>query len=176
MDAGAGADEERIFVWHPASTPCLWEAHRLLCSSMHREHKSTTSVLDYIPTYTQFSRCRTPLSVRLQAGALFSILDHYLRRKDSQKRVIGTLTGIRTDNEVEVRTAFAVLHSETADQVAIDEEYFRNMLEISQRVNPKEQVVGWCVVRLSIRRLNILSLGQQAHFRLMRLGTRLGES
>lgn len=84
--------------------------------------------------------------MRLQAGALFSILDHYLRRKDSQKRVIGTLTGVRTDNEVEVRTAFAVLHSETADQVAIDEEYFRNMLEISQRVNPKEQVLGWYVV------------------------------
>ena len=91
-------------------------------------------------------RCRAPLSVKLQAGALFSILDHYLRRKDSRKRVIGTLTGARTENEVEVRTAFAVLHSETADQVAIDEEYFRNMLEISQRVNPKEQVVGWCVV------------------------------
>ena len=90
--------------------------------------------------------CRAPLSVKLQAGALFSILDHYLRRKDSRKRVIGTLTGARTENEVEVRTAFAVLHSETADQVAIDEEYFRNILEISQRVNPKEQVVGWYVV------------------------------
>lgn len=128
---------------------------------MHREHKSTTRISNYVPAQTYlspFSRCRTPLSVKLQAGALFSILDHYLRRKDSQKRVIGTLTGVRTDNEVEVRTAFAVLHSETADQVAIDEEYFRNMLEISQRVNPKEQVVGWCVVRLTIGRLNISRL------------------
>ena len=114
--------------------------------------------------------------MKLQAGALFSILDHYLRRKDSRKRVIGTLTGSRTENEVEVRTAFAVLHSETADQVAIDEEYFRNMLEISQRVNPKEQVVGWYVVWLTIGPYNISRLSNRFTFVLCVLGTRLGES
>lgn len=86
---------------------------------------------------------RTPLAVKVQAGAIFSILDHYLRRKDIQKRVIGTLTGVRTESDVEVRSAFAVPHSETADQAAIDGEYFKNMLEVMQRVNPREQVLGW---------------------------------
>lgn len=51
--------------------------------------------------------------------------------------------GVRTENDVEIRSAFAVLHSETADQVAIDEEYFQNMLEATQKVQSREQVVGW---------------------------------
>jgi len=42
-----------------------------------------------------------------------------------------------------VRTAFAVLHSETSEQVAVDMDYHRAMFELSQRVNPKESIVGW---------------------------------
>lgn len=51
--------------------------------------------------------------------------------------------GVRTESDVQVRSAFAVLHSETADQVAIDEEYFQHMLEVTQKVQPREQIVGW---------------------------------
>ena len=79
--------------------------------------------------------------------ALFSILDHYLRRTDKQERVIGTLLGSRSDTgEIEVRTAFAVLHSETAEQVAVDMEYHHTMYELHHKVNPKEVIVGWCVM------------------------------
>ena len=88
---------------------------------------------------------RTPTSVTVHPVALFSILDHYLRRTDAQERVIGTLLGSRSDNgEVEVRSAFAVLHSETADQVAVDMEYHRTMYDLHHKVNPKEVIVGWC--------------------------------
>jgi translation initiation factor 3 subunit F len=57
--------------------------------------------------------------------------------------VIGTLLGTRTDTEIEVRNAFAVLHSETAEQVAVDMEFHRTMYELHQKVNPKEVIVGW---------------------------------
>ena len=78
--------------------------------------------------------------------ALFSILDHYLRRTDAQERVIGTLLGTRSDTgEIEVRSAFAVLHSETAEQVAVDMEYHHAMYELHHKVNPKEVIVGWYV-------------------------------
>ncbi|CDO73778.1 hypothetical protein BN946_scf185015.g106 [Trametes cinnabarina] len=87
---------------------------------------------------------RTPTSVTVHPVALFSILDHYLRRNDAQDRVIGTLLGTRSENgEVEVRSAFAVLHSETAEQVAVDMDYHRTMYELHHRVNPKEVIVGW---------------------------------
>lgn len=88
---------------------------------------------------------RTPTSVTVHPVALFSILDHYLRRTDAQERVIGTLLGTRSDNgEVEVRSSFAVLHSETEVQVAVDMEYHRTMYDLHHKVNPKEVIVGWC--------------------------------
>ncbi|KAJ3735143.1 JAB1/Mov34/MPN/PAD-1 ubiquitin protease-domain-containing protein [Lentinula guzmanii] len=86
---------------------------------------------------------RTPTSITIHPVALFSILDHYLRRKDDQDRVIGTLLGTRTDTHVEVRTSFAVLHSETSEQVAVDMDYHRAMYDLHHKVNPKEVIVGW---------------------------------
>ncbi|CAK5275442.1 unnamed protein product [Mycena citricolor] len=88
---------------------------------------------------------RTPSSITIHPGALFSILDHYLRRADDQPRVIGTLLGTRsTDNtQVHVRSSFAVLHSENDEQVAVDMEYHRSMYELHTRVTPKETIVGW---------------------------------
>ena len=91
---------------------------------------------------TNFSRAP---SITIHPTALFSILDHYLRRTDTQQRVIGTLLGTRSegDDTVSVRTAFAVLHSETSEQVAVDMDYHRAMFDLSHRVNPKESIVGW---------------------------------
>lgn len=86
---------------------------------------------------------RTPTNITIHPVALFSILDHYLRRTDAQDRVIGTLLGTRTENEIEVRSSFAVLHSETSEQVAVDMEYHRTMYELHHKVNPKEVIVGW---------------------------------
>ena len=91
------------------------------------------------------SRTEIP-SVTVHPVALFSILDHYLRRKDEQARVIGTLLGTVSDSgEVEIRSSYAVPHSESEQQVAIDGDHHRAMYELYHRVNPKEVVVGWCV-------------------------------
>ncbi|KAF7352518.1 Eukaryotic translation initiation factor 3 subunit F [Mycena venus] len=89
---------------------------------------------------------RTPSSITIHPVALFSILDHYLRRNDElQPRVIGTLLGTRSpDNTtIHVRSSFAVLHSENEEQVAVDMEYHRTMYELHSRVTPKETIVGW---------------------------------
>ncbi|GLB34069.1 putative component of the eukaryotic translation initiation factor 3 (eIF-3) complex [Lyophyllum shimeji] len=104
-------------------------------SSAVHVHLNPTAAAPNVP--------RTPTSVTVHPGALFSILDHYLRRTDTQDRVIGTLLGTRTETEVEVRSSFAVLHSETSEQVAVDMDYHRAMYELHHRVNPKEIIVGW---------------------------------
>lgn len=76
--------------------------------------------------------------------AIFSILDHSLRRNADQERVIGTLLGTRSeDGEVEVRSAFAVGHSEAEDQVEVDMEYHKQMLALHLKANPREVLVGW---------------------------------
>jgi translation initiation factor 3 subunit F len=105
----------------------------------------------YVPSFKKISvdltfLRRTPTSITIHPVSLFSILDHYLRRTDAQDRVIGTLLGIHNDNEVEVRSSFAVLHSETDEQVAVDTDYHQTMYDLHHKVNPKEVIVGWLVL------------------------------
>lgn len=86
-----------------------------------------------------------PISVIVQPQAIFSILDHSLRRNVDQGRVIGTLLGVRSEDgtEVEIRNCFAVGHTETSDQVEVDMEYQKSMLALHLRANPKEVLIGW---------------------------------
>ncbi|OCL03617.1 eukaryotic translation initiation factor 3 subunit F [Glonium stellatum] len=86
-----------------------------------------------------------PLSVVIQPQAIFSILDHSLRRNPDQERVIGTLLGTRTEDgtEVEIRNCYAVPHTETAEQVEVDMDYQKQMLALHLRANPREVLVGW---------------------------------
>lgn len=94
---------------------------------------------------SEFYLRRTPSLVTIHPVVLFSILDHYLRRTDSQDRVIGTLLGTRSESDViEVKSSFAVLHSETSEQVAVDMDYHKAMYELHHKVNPREVIVGWC--------------------------------
>jgi translation initiation factor 3 subunit F len=83
--------------------------------------------------------------VTVHPNVLFSILDHYLRRNDTQERVIGTLLGVRNEENsvIDVKSCFAVLHREDSEQVAVDMEYHRTMFDLHQRANPKEVIVGW---------------------------------
>ncbi|KAG8690346.1 hypothetical protein FRC08_010558 [Ceratobasidium sp. 394] len=86
---------------------------------------------------------RPVTTVTIHPVALFSILDHFLRRTESQERVIGTLLGTRTETETEVKSSFAVIHNETDEQVALDMDYHRTMYDLHQKVNPKEVIIGW---------------------------------
>jgi translation initiation factor 3 subunit F len=76
---------------------------------------------------------------------LFSILDHSLRRNPDQDRVIGTLLGTRSEDgsEVEIRSCYAVPHTENTEQVEVDMDYQKQMLALHTRANPREVLVGW---------------------------------
>jgi translation initiation factor 3 subunit F len=70
--------------------------------------------------------------------AVISILDHATRRdiNDTQStRVIGALVGTRSEDgtEVDVRSVFAIPHTENEDQVEVDVEYQKNMLALALR-------------------------------------------
>lgn len=86
-----------------------------------------------------------PINVVVQPQAIFSILDHSLRRNKDQERVIGTLLGVRSEDgtEIEIRNCYAVPHTETAEQVEVDMDYQKQMLQLHLRANPREVLVGW---------------------------------
>ncbi|KIL00527.1 hypothetical protein PAXRUDRAFT_29772 [Paxillus rubicundulus Ve08.2h10] len=74
-----------------------------------------------------------PTALTIHPTALLSILDHFLRRTDDQHRVIGTLIGTPSPTIVNVTHAFAVLHLEEAERVAVDMDYHRAMYEMFLR-------------------------------------------
>lgn len=60
------------------------------------------------------------VKVLVHPVALFSIVDSYERRQESDKRVIGSLLGVKTQpGLVEVMSGYAVPHNETADEVGV---------------------------------------------------------
>ncbi|KAK4514740.1 uncharacterized protein ATC70_002343 [Mucor velutinosus] len=76
---------------------------------------------------------------------LFSVLDHFLRRDDSQQKVIGALLGVRSQDgsEVEIRNVMPLIYTLEEENIALDKEHYRNMYELHQRVNPEEIILGW---------------------------------
>ncbi|GMI84896.1 Arabidopsis thaliana eukaryotic translation initiation factor 3 subunit F [Hibiscus trionum] len=103
-------------------------------------------------TVLQFSTQSTAnLSAKVHPLVVFNICDCYVRRPDQAERVIGTLLGsVLSDGTVDIRNSYAVPHTESAEQVALDIEYHHNMLVSHQKVNPKEVIVGWYSTGLGV--------------------------
>ncbi|SPQ22124.1 2ddc56d3-52d4-4103-89ca-bede5705d1e0 [Thermothielavioides terrestris] len=100
------------------------------------------------PTVMGFAAGSAPLTVNIQPQAVFSVIDHATRRdiRDTQStRVIGALVGTRSEDgsEVEVRSTFAIPHTENEDQVEVDVEYQKNMLALTLKASPRETLLGW---------------------------------
>lgn len=82
--------------------------------------------------------------VKVAPMVLFNVLDHYIRRTEGKKRVIGTLLGRHTTSgTVYVTDSFPLPHSEVGDEVAVDAEYHKKMYDLERRVTGSEELVGW---------------------------------
>ncbi|KAK4708354.1 hypothetical protein R3W88_029279 [Solanum pinnatisectum] len=95
-------------------------------------------------TILQFSPSSTSISAKVHPLVIFNICDCFVRRPDQADRIIGTLLGsVLPDGTVDIRNSYAVPHTESQDQVALEIDYHHNMLSSHQKVNPKEVIVGW---------------------------------
>lgn len=81
-----------------------------------------------------------------------------MHNEDAPQRVIGTLLGVRSDDgsEVEVRTTYAIPHTETNDQMSVDVEYLRTMYALHRRAYPKDVIVGWYATSAELNNLSAL--------------------
>ena len=59
------------------------------------------------------------VTVRVQPTVLLNICDAYIRRSESQERVVGTLLGTIEGNIVEVKECYAVPFNESQEQVRL---------------------------------------------------------
>lgn len=82
---------------------------------------------------------------RVHPVVIFTILDAYIRREEDQQYVIGTLMGIVSEgNILEITDCFVDRHSLTDEGLLqIIKDHHESMYELKQKINPKEQVVGW---------------------------------
>jgi translation initiation factor 3 subunit F len=92
---------------------------------------------------------RHPSAINVHPSVLASILTHHSRRpaESTAPRVIGTLLGSRSASgqEIEVRSSFAVPHSEDENQIALDMPFHQAMVDLINETGTKEQIVGWWV-------------------------------
>ncbi|RSH90079.1 hypothetical protein EHS25_001412 [Saitozyma podzolica] len=107
---------------------------------------SSSSALHLNLPPSSSSQSRPPTQITIHPSVVASILTHHTRRPDTDApRVMGALMGQRSESgaEVDVRSCFAVPHSENAEQIALDMPFQQSMVELMNRNGVKEQVVGW---------------------------------
>lgn len=85
----------------------------------------------------------TAPSCKVEPTVLFNIIDHYSRRDQGQDFVVGTLLGTEENGVVTVCSCFPVPHTEVEDQIALNSNFHTTMLALTQRITPKQKVVGW---------------------------------
>lgn len=93
------------------------------------------------------SHSRAPTLITVHPSVIASILTHHSRRPEESTapRVIGTLMGSRSESgqEIDVRSSFAVPHSEDETQIAVDMPFQQGMMDLLSKNGTKEQIVGW---------------------------------
>lgn len=81
---------------------------------------------------------------------LVSVIEHYMRRVDGQKRVIGTLLGEVKDGVCQVTSCYPVPHLEKDGEVAVGKDFNSKMLALQEKTLSHEtKVVGWYATSLS---------------------------
>ncbi|KAK6461562.1 hypothetical protein DFJ63DRAFT_185949 [Scheffersomyces coipomensis] len=85
-------------------------------------------------------------NIKIHAPALFQILEIVSKQVlSAEKRIIGTLVGLRSDDglELEIRDAFVVPCNETGDSITIEDSVHKTLFQLYKKAHPKEAVLGW---------------------------------
>jgi len=86
------------------------------------------------------------ISCQLHPVVMFQVLDHHTRRNAEEGRVVGALLGsVASDGTVSVKNAFPMNHDDVTHNAQAQEfnHFFNTMQELHNKVNTREQVVGW---------------------------------
>lgn len=88
----------------------------------------------------------SPVGVKIHNSALFLVLEIVSKQVlEENKRIIGTLLGVRSDDgsSVEIKDAFMVPCQDTGDSIVIEEHTHKTLYQLYKKAHPKEFVLGW---------------------------------
>lgn len=121
-------------------------------SAIHLQLPPTSSSMFVSPTCADIKLLtiiysRPPSQITVHPSVIAQILIHHSRHPaDSEStRVIGALMGNRSDNgqEVDIRSCFAVPHTEQGQQISVDRPFQQDMVNFLAKNGTKEVIVGW---------------------------------
>ena len=96
---------------------------------------------------SQKSKGTFPENVVVHPTVLLSVVDHYFRlAKETNRRVIGALLGEYIEGKVDITNCYAIPFEEDPKDKKVwyvDHVYSEQMLEMFQKINSKEKIVGW---------------------------------
>ena len=88
-----------------------------------------------------------PQTVAVHPIVLLSVVDHYYRlAKETDRRVVGALLGEYIEDKIDVTNCYALPFEEDQTDKKVwfvDHVYSEQMLEMFQKINHKEKIVGW---------------------------------
>ena len=88
-----------------------------------------------------------PENVAVHPIVLLSVVDHYYRlAKETNRRVVGALLGEYIDGKIDVTNCYALPFEEDPKDKKVwyvDHIFSEQMLEMFQKINSKEKIVGW---------------------------------
>lgn len=88
-----------------------------------------------------------PQTVAVHPIVLLSVVDHYYRlAKETSRRVVGALLGEIVDDKIDVTNCYALPFEEDQKDKKVwfvDHVYSEQMLEMFQKINHREKIVGW---------------------------------
>lgn len=96
--------------------------------------------------------------VKVHATVLFSILNHFMRRKEDRKdmRVVGSILGVVSEGCIEITNSFPLIHDEHEtkkefqvnlyDTINIGSEkinYYDDMVRYHESIDRRDSIIGW---------------------------------
>ena len=96
-----------------------------------------------------------PDTVAVHPIVLLSVVDHYYRlAKETNRRVVGALLGEYVEGKIDVTNCYALpFEEDTKDPKVwyVDHIFSEQMVEMFQKINAKERIVGWYSSTTKIR-------------------------
>ena len=88
-----------------------------------------------------------PENIVVHPIVLLSVVDHYYRlAKETNRRVVGAILGEYVEGKVDITNCYALPFEEDPKDKKVwyvDHVYSEQMLEMFQKINSKEKIVGW---------------------------------
>lgn len=94
--------------------------------------------------------------IQIHPLVIHILCDAFLRRNETQERVIGTIMGNLTGSTASAKSCFTAIHSEQNGEIALDVQHHKLLLSLRSRLKTQEIVLGWFSTGRAISEVDLI--------------------